>query len=192
MAQDMGLQSLHVVYLLLVLVVRRSAHWSASPQLADGPNGSSPAPFQGCCSSKGPVFNCNGLRAHQGLQKAGPPLNLLATLRGFPQPARPVPPPPCLDGLLLGLYLRNRRHVSVSGSGGHARVQPCSSTNEAVQDCSKNQPGRCTAQNVAHPICPLNMLAVLEMKRFWVMVGVAPLQYDQKMAPPCSGVSAPL
>jgi hypothetical protein len=44
---------------------------------------------------------------------------------------------------------------------------------------------------VTHPICPLNMLAVLDMKRFWVMVGVAPLQYDQKMAPPCSSSAPP-
>ena len=43
---------------------------------------------------------------------------------------------------------------------------------------------------VTHPTWPLNMLAVLDMKRFLVMVGVAPLQYDQKIAPPCSSSSS--
>jgi hypothetical protein len=80
-------------------------------------------------SPAGFVFICTGLGAHQGLQKAGPPLNLLATLRGRPQPARPVPPPPCLDGLLLGLYLREGHHSSVSG--GCFCTQPCS-TRDAV------------------------------------------------------------
>ena len=34
------------------------------------------------------------------------PLNELPELRGLPQPALPVLPPPCLAGLVLGLYLQ--------------------------------------------------------------------------------------
>ena len=143
-AQDTGLHMLKSVR--LPLVARRSATCSAHSPLADATHESSPVPFQGCPSPRVLVITCNGLEAYQGLQKAWPPVNLLATLRGLPQPARPVPPPPCLDGLLLGLYLRSGRHISLSNSASCGRMQSCSTVRTVVHN---------TAATSGHFVCVL-------------------------------------
>jgi hypothetical protein len=163
--------------------------WPACPQLAEVINmgtqhcyrgTSSCSPLRDLVSPRGAVGRAaaEGVARVAGLAAAGPPCAAAALL------GRPA----------LGVVSAHRaprttsEHVIecwkqcswVASVAAHMRTQDRSS------GASCNSLLRAT-----DPIWPLNMLALLEMKRFFVMVGVAPLQYDQNTAPPCSeqGVS---